>query len=320
MNPRHVLTVAFALILIGCGSPTSQKTATEKDGKIDVEKIRITPDVVYGHKFGMALTFDMFQPPQQNGAAVILINSGGWRAIFPDFYKWTPNGFRLVTEKELTQMQPNMLGFNPRPFLAKGFTFFELRHGSSPKFEMSEIVADLRRAVRFIRFHALEYGINPERLGIWGGSAGGHLSLLLATTADAGNKDATEEFEKGTDRVAAVVACFPPTDLKRFAEFHKKINPDVLKQVPALAMSEEQYREFSPLNHVSSDDAPALIVQGDHDQLVPVLEAESMYQALMKAGVKSKLVIIPGADHGFAGKDAERAVQESVSWFEECLR
>jgi dienelactone hydrolase len=320
MNPRHVLTVAFALILIGCGSPTSQKTVTGKDGKIDVEKTRITPDVVYGHKFGMALTFDMFQPQNQNGAAVIFINSGGWRAMFPDFYKWTPTGLRLVTGKELAEMKPNMLGFNPRPFLAKGFTFIELRHGSTPKFEMSEIVADLRRAVRFIRFHASEYGINPERLGIWGGSAGGHLSLILATTADAGNKDATEEFEKGTDRVAAVVACFPPTDLKRFVEFHKKINPGVLKQTPALDLSEEQYREFSPLDHVSSDDAPALIIQGDHDKLVPVLEAESMYQALMKAGVKSKLVIIPGADHGFAGKDAERAVQESVSWFEEYLR
>jgi dienelactone hydrolase len=319
MNQRYLMILALGILLSGCTSPLSQRPVEKHNAGITAGEPRITPDVVYGHKFGMALTFDMFQPQKQNGAAVIFLNSGGWRAMFPDFYKRTAEGLRLVTDKELTQMQPNMQGMNPRPFLTKGFTFFSVRHGSSPKFGMPEIVADLRRAIRFIRFHANEYGINAERIGVWGGSAGGHLSLLLGTTGDVGIKDATEEFEKGSGRIAAVVACFPPSDLKRFVAFHKKINPDILKQVPALALTEEQYREFSPLNSISPDDAPTLIIHGDQDKLVQILEGESMYQALLKAGVKSKFVLLPGADHGFVGNDADRSLLEAVNWFEEQL-
>ncbi|MGB0578943.1 MAG: alpha/beta hydrolase [Limisphaerales bacterium] len=71
--------------------------------------------------------------------------------------------------------------------LAKGFTVFSVRHGSSPKFTIPEVVGDVRRSVRFIRQHATEYGVDPKRLGVCGGSAGGHLSLVLGTTSDAGN-------------------------------------------------------------------------------------------------------------------------------------
>jgi acetyl esterase/lipase len=319
MTLRHLRIFAFGIFLIGCAPKPSEKTVPRQDAGEGAGEPRITPDVVYGHKFGMALTFDLYQPQKHNGAAVIFINSGGWRAMFPDFYKRTNEGLRLVTDQELARMQPNMQGFNPRPLLAKGFTLFAVRHGSSPKFGMPEIVADLRRAVRFIRFHASGYGIHAERIGLWGGSAGGHLSLFLGTTADAGNKNAAEEVEKASSRVAAVVACFPPSDLKRFVEFHKKISPDILKQVPALALTGVQFREFSPLHCVSPDDAPTLIVHGDKDKLVPIIEGLSMHQVLLKAGVKSKLVKISGADHGFAGKDADRAMQETVSWFEEHL-
>jgi len=89
--------------------------------------------------------------------------------------------------------------------------------------------------------------------------------------------------------------------------------------VPALVLTEEQCREFSPINFVTPDDAPALILHGDKDTLVPLYEGESMHQALVKAGVKSKFVTIPGADHGFVGGDADRAMQETLSWFEEQL-
>jgi|WetSurSiteA1Bulk_404760.scaffolds.fasta_scaffold07760_2 dienelactone hydrolase len=320
MNRRHLIVIALGILLSGCTSAPPEKPVEKQDTGTGVGEPRITPDVVYGHKFGMALTFDMYQPKKQNGAAVIFVNSGGWRSIFPNFYIQTAEGLRLATDKERDKMLPNTPGGpSIKPLLDKGFMVFAVRHGSSPKFEMPEIVADLRRAVRFIRFHAGEYGIDAERLGVWGGSAGGHLSLLLGTTAEVGNRDATEKFEKSTGRVAAVVACFPPSDLNRFVEFCRKNNPDILKECPALALKAEQYREFSPLSFVSSDDAATLIIHGDQDKAVPILEGESMYQALLKAGVKSKFVTIPGADHGFVGGDADRAMLETVSWFEEHL-
>ena len=145
------------------------------------------------------------------------------------------------------------------------------------------------------------------------------MSLLLGTTGDVGNSDATEEFERGSGRIAAVVAYFPPTDLQRFVEFHKKSNPDILTQFPVLDLETEQLREFSPINFISSDDAPTLIIHGDQDPGVPILEGESMHQGLLKAGVESKFVTIPGAGHGFEGKDADLALTEAMSWFEEHL-
>lgn len=323
MKKQYLITFVIGILLNGCLSFKTQATE-QQDPNAATNGVRITPDVVYGHKFGMALTFDMFQPKKQNGAGVILINSGGWFSpTFPIYYKETAEGLRLSTDQERAQMDPPKKG-RPRikPLLDKGFTVFDVRHGSSPKFEMSEIVSDLRRTIRFIRFHAGKYSIDAERLGVWGGSAGGHLALLLGTTADVRSKDITDEFEKSTGRVAAIVAYFPPADLKRFTEFYKMDAEESKLSIPPaiLALKTEQYSEFSPINFVSSDDPPTLIVHGDQDQMVPILEGETMHQALLKAGVKSKFVTIPGVGHGFTGQADDIAMKETVNWFEENLK
>lgn len=237
--------------------------------------------------------------------------------MFPNFYKKTTEGIRLATDSEILQMLPQLQeGPSIKPFLDRGFTYFDVRHGSSPKFEMHEIVSDLRRAVRFIRFHADEYDVDAERLGLQGGSAGGHLSLLLATTAEIGNSEVTEEFEKGSGRVAGVVAYFPPTDLNSFVRDFRESDPEILKQLPVLDISDDQLKEYSPINFVTADDPPILIIFGDKDF---VNQGELMYQALQEAGVESKFVVIPGAGHGFEGEDAELALTEAMSWFEEHL-
>lgn len=321
---RYLIAVFLIIVFVGCSGPTTESIDKRQDPNVTPEGIRITPDVVYGHKFGMALTFDMYQPQNSNGAGVIWINSGGWVSNKPNFYKQTTEGLRLATLEDLETMvietgPINLRGFNIEPLLAKGFTVFAVRHGSSPKFKMLEIVNDLRRAVRFIRYHAEKYGVNAERLGLWGGSAGGHLSLLLATTTDIGNPDAIEEFEKGSGSVAAVVVYFPPTDLKRWTGFAFKAFPDILKNISALDLELQEFREFSPIYFVSPDDPPTLIIHGDKDPGVPIVEGESMYQALLKADVQSKFVIIPGAGHGFEGEDADLALAESVEWFSEHL-
>jgi len=321
----YLIALLLVIFLVGCTAPPTEQI--KQDPIVTPEGIRITPYVVYGHKFGMTLTFDMYQPKNQNGAGVILIDSGGWYSIFLKFYTQTAEGIHLATMEELEtmmveKMRVNLRSFNIEPLLAKGFTVFSVRHSCGPKFEMSEIANDLRRAVRFIRFQAEEYGIDSERLGLWGGSAGGHLSLLLATTPDIANPQATEEFDKDTGRVAAVVAYYPPTNLKRFVDFHK-LNPigntSILDAIPALNLEDDQYSEFSPINFVSADDPPTLIIHGDKDPGVPIIEGQSMHQELLKAGVESKFVTIPDAGHGFEGEDADHALAEAISWFEEHL-
>jgi acetyl esterase/lipase len=145
----------------------------------------IVPDVVYGHKDGMALTYDVFKPAKPNGAAVLWIQSGGWYSNYTDPKALAPVG---------------------GAYYAKGITLYIVRHGSAPKYTVPEAVADVRRAVRHVRMTAKEHGVDPNRLGVTGGSAGGHLSLMLGTTGDDGNPKAKDEVLRQPSRVAAVVA------------------------------------------------------------------------------------------------------------------
>jgi len=251
----------------------------------------VTTDVVYGHKDGLALTFDVHRPAQPNGAGVISIVSGGWQS--------SVEMGRLIAQ-----------GLYP-PLNDKGFTVFAVRHGSSPRYPMSAIVADTRRAVRFIRQHAREYGVDPDRIGVFGSSAGGQLALLLGTTADAGDPSASDAVLRESSRVAAVVAYFPPTDLSRWGN---------RRAFPATAaLTEAEAAQYSPIRFVSSRAAPSLIVHGDADAVVPMVEGETMYGALTKAGVPASFIRIEGAGHGFEGADVERANAAMVRWFDRHL-
>ena len=258
------------------------------------EGTEITPDVVYGHKHGMALTMDVYQPPGGNGVGVLFMVSGGWYSM------WAP---------------PEQTMGLFRPLLDKGFTVFAVRHGSSPKYVVPEVVADVRRSVRFVRLHAKRFGVDPERLGVCGFSAGGHLSLVLGTMSDAGDPDAKDEVLRVSDRVAAVVAYFPPTDLRPYVN----IDGPYRERFPALQFDPNEANSVSPLRHVSGDDPPTLLVHGDKDMLVPIWHSEKIRDAFADSGVDCDLLVIEGAAHGFAGDDAARANAAWVAWFEKQL-
>lgn len=253
----------------------------------------VTADVVYGHKYGMALTFDVLQPADANGAAILRMESGGWRS------RWRP------TEESIDRYQA---------LLDHGFTVFTVRHGSSPKFVIPEIVPDVRRAVRFVRLHAGDFGIDPDRIGVWGGSAGGHLSLVLGTASDSGDPSSEDPVLRVGNGVAAVVAYYPPVDLRQIA---RGIDPDIgSERFPAVNFEPTEAPAVSPLLHVSADDPPTLLIHGDQDGLVNIRHSHQMYEALQEHQVESKLIIIEGAGHGFTGADAERATAAMVGWFQ----
>jgi acetyl esterase/lipase len=298
---------------------SAQRPAAPSTASSRVEGV--TTDVVYGHKAGMALTFDVYRPGAPNGAAVISVLSGGWQSSWESlrqFEKVEDGSYRLMTADEIAKASGILPSHSYLGLLDKGFTVFAVRHGSSPTFGMPDIVSDMRRAVRFIRRSAPAYGINPDRIGLWGGSAGGHLSLLLGTTSETANAKAiaTDDVELGPARVAAIVAYAPPTDLVAQSEFWKK---DGTRRFPAVEMDAAEQRLYSPLPYVSPDDPPTLIVHGDKDATVPFAQGRSMYEALAKAGVPSRLVVVEGAGHGFFGEDAKRVNAAMVSWFEQYL-
>ena len=270
-------------------------------------------DVVYGHKDGMALTFDVLTPPgQANGAGVLFMVSGGWVS------RWTP---------------PEDSRYSSRwqPLLDAGFTVFVVRHGSSPRYTVPEALSDVRRAIRFVRLHATEYDVDPNRLGAFGGSAGGHLSLLLGLASDDGDPAATDEILRGSSHVEAVVAYYPPADLrtrvmasKDFPPSHPDealsfasgvVQPQTTERFPAMNFDESLLESVSPILHISSDDPPTLLIHGDADTLVDVNNSRLMHRVLKNEGVVTDLMVIEGAGHGFEGQDADRASSAVVNWF-----
>ena len=276
----------------------------------------ILPDVVYGHKAGMALTLDIFRPSgEPNGAAVLNMVSGGWIS------RWT---------------DPERARPRYEALLDKGFTVIAVRHGSSPRFNVPEAYADVNRAVRFVRLHASHFGIDPNRLGVYGGSAGGHLSLMLGLDSDEGDPDATDEVMRMSSRVAAVVANYPPVDLRNWAGpsegFPATLPEDGLffargVMVPgasdrfvALEFEDDLGASVSPILHVSADDPPTLLVHGNADALVDLNNSELIYSALVSAAVETDLVIIEGAGHGFqTPEDRAQASDALVGWFQKHL-
>lgn len=263
--------------------------------RADDAPVGVRADVVYGHKDGLALTFDVLTPPQPNGAAVLHLQSGGWYSAWRE-------------PRELIPVE--------RPLLDEGYTVFIVRHGSAPKYTVPEAVADVRRCVRFIRLTANDYGIDPQRLGVLGGSAGGHLTLMLATTGDDGDAESKDPVLRTSSRITAGVALFPPTDLRGWtteppAEIAARPN---LR--PPLAFDAALEASVSPLLAVTADDAPVLMIHGDQDKLVPLEHSSNILPKFEECGVGSKLVVIEGAAHGFSPQqNRERVIPAMLEWF-----
>jgi len=277
----------------------------------------IIPDVVYGHKDGMALTFDVFMPPgEPNGAGILNMVSGGW------FSRW----------RAPEEARPDY-----EALLDRGFTVFSIRHGSSPRFNAAEAYGDVNRALRFVRLNASTYGVDPARLGVYGGSAGGHLSLMLGLASDEGDPEATDEVLRVSSGVAAVVAYYPPVDLRKRdspsegfpATFPDSslffgrglVMPATSDRFVALRLEDEVAASVSPILFVSSDDPPTLLIHGDADVLVDLNNSQLIRSALARKGVETDLVVIEGAGHGFRTEEHRTLASDAlVGWFQKHLR
>ena len=261
----------------------------------DVEHIR---DVIYTKHDGVALTMDIFKPAKPNGAAVIKIISGGWKS--------------------------NHQQINDGGWPKAGYTTFVVVHGSQPRFQVEEIVADLNRAVRFVRAKAPEYGVDPLKIGVTGGSAGGHLSLMLATRGGAGDPKAADPIDRESSAVQAVACFYPPTDyLNWFAEGDNAVGIGTLEAYagafgPKAATPEGREklgRELSPIYWVHAGQPPIYIVHGDADPQVSLTQSKRFHLRCGEVGVKCEVLIREGAGHGGwqeMGEDTARMTE----WFD----
>lgn len=264
-------------------------------------------DQVYMKEAGVAFTCDVFKPEKPNGIAVVHLVSGGW-----------------VSDHKSINV-PMAIEANKR-----GFTMIQVVHGAQPKYKVPEIAKMITRSIRFIRYNAKTWGFNPDKIAITGGSAGGHLSLLTAAKGDSGSATAADPIERVSSTVNTVGVFFPPTDFMNFGKagamaldnpmlkigFGKAFYDDEksVKREDLIKMGEN----LSPIRFFTEKMPPTMIVHGDKDSLVPMQQSDLAIARLNELNVKNKLVVVPGAGHGWANMLPQ--FNQLLDWFSETLK
>jgi acetyl esterase/lipase len=262
-----------------------------------------TRGIVYTHRKGRDLTLDILRPAHPNGRGVMVMISGGWHS----------------------QRDP-VQDLIVAPLLRRGYTVFAVTHGSQPEFTVMEIVADVQRAVRFVRFHAREYGVSPDRLGVAGGSSGGHLSLMIATRGGEVKMEPADPVDRCSGAVQAVACFFPVTDLLNLGastenagdggpprHFVRAFGPNSTN----LALWKGIGRDLSPIYHVTSNLPPVLIIHGSADTLVPLDQSQRFAACARQAGRTVELIVRRNKPHGWPTLIWD--VRRFADWFDRWL-
>jgi acetyl esterase/lipase len=254
----------------------------------------VVRDVEYGTGGGRPLKLHLVKPKspaQEPMPVVVYIHGGAWRSGNRD------GGVRPLSR-----------------LAARGYFGASIEYRLSSEAKFPAQIEDCKAAIRFLRSRAKEYGIDPDRIGVWGPSAGGHLVALLGTSGDVKELEGKGGSAEFSSRVQAVVDWFGPTDFLKMGK--NKIDHDAANSPESLLVggpiqeNKEKVAAANPITYVSKDDPPFLVIHGDKDDLVPLSQSELFHAALEKAGVPSKLHVVPGAGHGFGGRELEAMVDE----------
>ncbi len=255
----------------------------------------IQRDLVYKHVNGEVLTLDLYCPEKVSGPlpVIVWIHSGGWSkgrkercpavALVQEGYAVASIDYRLTSTA---------------PFPAQ--------------------IEDCKAAVRWLRANASTYHLDPDHVGAWGHSAGGHLAALLGTSGGVRELDGTGDNMSYSSRVQAVCDVAGPSDLVRLYQEASQSRGDksgkVMSDIAALVGSSAEQNvttstAASPIHYVSKDDPPFLIIHGENDATIPVTQAESFAAALKAAGVETTLEIANGRGHGAGGPKAQPMIK-----------
>ena len=278
-------------------------------------------EVIYGRKDGVALTMLHIKPrTKANGKTIVWVIAGSW--------------FSSYQQAERT-IRPSAM------FLDKGFTVFLVILGSQPRYAIPDEIEDVKRAVRYIRYNATQWQINPNQIGITGGSAGGHLSLAVAMANDKIDSMATDPVNRVSSRVQAAAVLYPPTDCLNWgAPGLSFVNNKTIQTANSVfgafdftkwneltatydhitdtAARNKIAKEMSPIYYVSADDPPIFIIHGDADKTVPLQQSETFVARLKEAGIENKFIIKKGGVHNPATMLPE--FLDFADWFEKELK
>ncbi len=175
----------------------------------------------------------------------------------------------------------------------RGMAAFVLRYRLGPRYRHPAPLQDAQRALRYVRHHAGSYGISPQKIGIWGFSAGGHLASTAGTHFDAGNPQAVDPIDRLSSRPDFMILTYPVVSLDA-AYTHGGSRSNLLGPDPAPELAEYLSNE----KQVAGDTPPAFLFHTDEDKLVPAENSVAFYLALRKAKVRAELHIFQRGNHG----------------------
>jgi acetyl esterase/lipase len=262
--------------------------------------VTFEPNIEYSNPHDQHLQLDLARPTKGEGPfpAILCIHGGGFRA--GDRQSYDGLCIRLAQH---------------------GYVAATVTYRLAPKYQFPDAIYDCKAAVRWLRANAAKYHIDPKRIGVTGGSAGGHLALFLGVT------NGVKEFEGDggnptqSSKVACVVSYFGPSDFTK-SYGHSVDAAEVLPLWLGgdLEKAHRRHIEASPLYWVTPNAVPTLCIQGTKDKYVAYEQATWMVDKLKAADVEAELLPIEGAGHGFHGKDAEKADAAMIAFFDKHLK
>lgn len=279
-------------------------TASAQNGQI-----RMLRDLEYSRPNGIPQLLDLYLPENARGPlpVIVWIHGGGWRS-----------GNKNLSLNSIQVRQAS-----------RGYAVASINYRLSGVSKHPAQIEDCKAAIRWLRANAAQYNLNPEKIGVWGASAGGHLVSMLGTTADVSALEGSGGNLDQSSRVQAVVDWFGAID---FLKINSQALPcSVLDHdAPNSPESEllgcqvqncpEIAKTANPITYITADDAPFLIMHGTNDCTVPPAQSQMLFDALKAAGIEASLVLLQGAGHGgpqFISPDSEQLVS---SFFDRQLR
>jgi len=231
-------------------------------------------DITYCTTDGVALKMDVHYPRAMSKPApvAVYVHGGSWSS----------------------GSKSDSIGMTDVPeLLARGYLVASVDYRHAPEWKFPAQIHDVKCAVRFLRANAARFNLDPNRIGAWGHSAGGHLVTLLGTTDTRDGFEGSREYADQSSRVQAVV------DMCGRADLHGMPADKAKSVFGAPNDSSDILDNASPIKFVSKDDSPFLILHGDKDAMVPLRVSQTLAERLKAAGVPVTLVIVKNADHNF---------------------
>ena len=245
---------------------------------------RVDRDIVYCDCLGTPLEMDLYYPyPVGDAMPVVLyIHGGGW---------YSGDKSSGVGQVEIPEL------------VRRGYLVAAVNYRLAPRYQFPAQIEDVKCAVRYLRANADSFGLDPDRIGVFGDSAGGHLAALLGVTDKSSGFDISGGCLEGSSRVQAVVDLFGPSDLTLAFQQQWSL---IIEHVFNTSDPESPLiRQASPVTYVSSDDAPFLIIHGDRDDQVFLNQSQELCASLTSAGVPAELVVVQNAGHNFIPADGQ---------------